>query len=74
MAKSSGIHAGGAYQQESGDYRDELLAREQFDTLLEAKVLIERWRRHDNRVRPHGSLGYRTPAPVAGLAVPQRVT
>ena len=50
------------------------VAREQFDTLLEAKVLIERWRRHYNRVRPHGSLGYRTPAPVAGLAVPQRVT
>ena len=28
----------------NGKLRDELLAREQFDTLLEAKVLIERWR------------------------------
>ena len=30
----------------NGRLRDELLAWEQFDTLLEAKVLIERWRRH----------------------------
>ena len=49
----------------NGKLRDELLAREQFDTLLEAKVLIERWRRHFNAVRPHGSLGYRAPAPEA---------
>mgnify|MGYP006314844651 CR=1 FL=1 len=58
--------------------RDELLAREQFDTLLEAKVLIERWRRHFNAVRPHSSLGYRAPAPEAiqpaslASATPQR--
>ncbi len=43
--------------------RDELLAGEQFSTLHEAQVLIERWRRHDNTVRPHSSLGYRSPAP-----------
>lgn len=49
----------------NGKLRDELLAREQFDTLLEAKVLIERWRRHYNSVRPHSSLGYRPPAPEA---------
>jgi putative transposase len=49
----------------NGKLRDELLAREQFDTLLEAKVLIERWRRHFNAVRPHSSLGYRAPAPQA---------
>ena len=49
----------------NGRLRDEMLAREQFDTLLEAKVLTERWRRHYNTVRPHGSLGYRPPAPEA---------
>ena len=49
----------------NGKLRDELLAREQFDTLLEAKILIERWRRHFNAVRPHSSLGYRAPAPEA---------
>ncbi len=44
----------------NGKLRDELLAREVFDTLLEAKVLIARWRRYYNAVRPHSSLGYRT--------------
>ena len=43
--------------------RDELLEGEQFSTLHEAQVLIERWRRHYNAVRPHSSLGYRPPAP-----------
>ena len=46
----------------NGKLRDELLDREVFDTLLEAKVLIERWRRAYNTVRPHSSLGYRPPA------------
>jgi len=27
------------------------------------KVLVERWRRTYNMVRPHSSLGYRPPAP-----------
>jgi hypothetical protein len=43
--------------------RDELLNGEIFPTLREAQVLIERWRRHYNTVRPHSSLGYRPPAP-----------
>lgn len=49
----------------NGKLRDELLEREVFDTLLEAKVLIERWRLEYNHVRPHSSLGYRPPAPEA---------
>jgi transposase InsO family protein len=49
----------------NGKLRDELLAREAFDTLLEAKVLIERWRQHYNTVRPHSALGYCPPAPDA---------
>ena len=36
-----------------------------FYTLKEAQVLIESWRRHYNTVRPHSSLGYKPPAPVA---------
>jgi transposase InsO family protein len=44
---------------------DELLNRELFDTLLEAKVLTERWREEYNQVRSHSSLGYRPPAPQA---------
>ena len=47
----------------NGKLRDELLNGEVFNTLKEAQVLIEEWRRHYNRVRPHLSLGYRPPAP-----------
>ncbi|WP_246413473.1 IS3 family transposase, partial [Methylobacterium brachythecii] len=43
--------------------RDELLNGEIFYTLKEAQIVIESWRRHYNRVRPHASLGYRPPAP-----------
>lgn len=48
-----------------GKMRDELLNGEIFYTLAEAQVLIERWRREYNQVRPHSSLGYRPPAPEA---------
>ena len=49
----------------NGKLRDELLDREIFYTLTEAKILIERWRRQYNTVRPHSALGYRPPAPEA---------
>ena len=49
----------------NGRLRDELLNGEVFDTVLEARVLCEQWRRHYNAVRPHSSLGYRPPAPEA---------
>jgi putative transposase len=55
----------------NGKLRDELLNVELFDTLLEAKVLIERWRVHYNTVRLHRSLGYRPPAPEAVLTTSQ---
>jgi putative transposase len=54
----------------NGKLRDELLAREVFDTLLEAQVLIERWRKAYNTVRPHSSLGYRPPAPESRCPCP----
>jgi putative transposase len=43
--------------------RDELLDGEIFYSLAEAKTVIESWRRHYNTERPHGSLGYKPPAP-----------
>lgn len=49
----------------NGKLRDELLNGELFDTLQEARVVIELWRREYNTVRPHSSLGYRPPAPEA---------
>jgi transposase InsO family protein len=45
--------------------RDELLAIEQFDTLLEAQVLVADWRQDYNNYRPHSALGMRTPAEFA---------
>ena len=48
-----------------GKLRDELLNGKIFDTLLEARVLTERWRSEYNRYRPHSSLGYKPPAPEA---------
>jgi putative transposase len=53
----------------NGKMRDELLNREIFTTLKEAKVLIEQWRREYNHIRPHSSLGYRPPAPEATIPV-----
>lgn len=49
----------------NGTLRDELLKREIFYTLHEAKILIENWRIEYNTIRPHSSLGYRSPAPEA---------
>jgi transposase InsO family protein len=43
--------------------RDELLDGEIFYSLREAQIVIESWRRHYNRVRPHAALGYTPPAP-----------
>jgi transposase InsO family protein len=45
--------------------RDELLAIEQFDTLLEAQVLIGDWRVEYNTYRPHSALNMLTPAEFA---------
>ncbi len=49
----------------NGKLRDEVLNREIFYSLKEAKMLIEQWRSEYNTIRPHSSLGYRPPAPPA---------
>ena len=53
----------------NGKLRDELLDREIFYTMLELRVLTERYRQTYNRVRPHSSLGYRPPPPETLLPV-----
>ncbi len=53
----------------NGKLRDELLNREIFTTLTEAKILIEQWRQEYNHVRPHSALRYRPPAPEAVMPV-----
>jgi len=54
----------------NGKMRDELLSREIFYTLEEARVLIEGWRKEYNQLRPHSALGYRPPAPEAIRVMP----
>jgi len=45
--------------------RDELLNREEFATLLEARGMLELWRREYNQERPHSALGYLAPEAFA---------
>ena len=52
----------GADESFNGKFRDQHLSLQWFRNRADAKVSIEEWRRHYNEVRPHSSLGYRTPA------------
>lgn len=54
----------------NGRLRDECLNGEMFDTLKEAQVIIEDWRRHYNHIRPHSALGYKPPKPMMRIAKP----
>lgn len=53
----------------NGSLRDECLNRERFYTLKEAQILIEAWRQEYNHIRPHSSLNYRPPAPLATISM-----
>ena len=53
----------------NGKFRYERLNQEIFDTLLEAQVVVELWRKEYNQVRPHSSRNYRPPAPEAILTL-----
>ena len=45
----------GSVESFNGTLRDECRNRERFDTLLEAQVVIEGWRREYNQIRPHSA-------------------
>jgi putative transposase len=47
-------------------FGDELLKREMFADLLEAKVSVKDYRRHYSHHRPHSALGYQTSGQVCG--------
>ncbi len=51
----------GADESFNGKFSDECLSLEWFRTRVEAKIVIEQWRRRYNRIRPHSSLAYLTP-------------
>jgi putative transposase len=52
----------------NGKMRDECLNENWFMSLQEARMKIEAWRRDYNEVRPHSSLGNRTPLEFTGGA------
>ena len=54
----------------NGKLRDELLRCEVFNSLAEAKVLIEQWHVHYNTVRPHSAPHYQPPVPEVMLMAP----
>jgi putative transposase len=45
----------------NGKFRDECLSMEWFRNRIDAKIVIEQFRRHYNQTRPHSSLGNLTP-------------
>jgi len=51
----------GSNESFNGTFRKECLNAEVFGSLMEARVLIERWRKRYNERRPHSSQGYITP-------------
>ncbi len=57
-----------------GKLRDELLSREIFTSLTEAKILVEEWWKEYNQVRPHSALNYRPPTPDTFTFVPLTLT
>lgn len=46
----------------NGNRRDELLNGDLFCTVAEARVPLERWREHDDRLCPLSALGWYAPA------------
>ena len=54
----------------NGKLRDDVLNREVFHSVKEAKVVVENWRLEYNNHRPHSSLGYMTPAAFAASRNP----
>ena len=51
----------------NGKFRDECLNEHWFTSLEEARRIIEEWRMHYNKERPHSALGYRTPEEFAKM-------
>jgi putative transposase len=52
----------GSNESFNGKFRDECLGMQWFKNRIDAKILIEDFRRQFNEVRPHSSLGQLTPA------------
>ena len=62
----------GSNESFNGKFRDECLSLEWFPGRINAKITIEDWRKHYNEVRPHSSLGNKTPLEFKQELVQQR--
>ena len=62
----------GSNESFNGKFRDECLSLEWFPDRINAKITIEDWRKHFNEVRPHSSLGNKTPLEFKQELVQQR--
>jgi putative transposase len=62
----------GSNESFNGKFRDECLSLEWFPDRINAKITIEDWRKHYNEVRPHSSLGNKTPLEFKQELVQQR--
>ena len=59
----------------NGRLRDEFLNGQLFESIKEAKVLLQLWKDQYNSIRPHSSLKYLTPLEFAKLSIKdQRLT
>jgi putative transposase len=56
----------------NGRFRDECLNQEWFRNRREARAMIENWRQHYNEIRPHSSLGYKTPNEFRTASIPSK--
>ncbi len=56
----------------NGKMRDELLNCEIFDNMFEVRILIERWRKEYNTVRPYSLLSYKPFAPITRYINPDK--
>ena len=75
LTMGSGQWENGYVESFNGKLRDELLNRELFLSLAEARWVIDRWRLDYNHHRIHSALDYQTPAAfAAGCVLPASAT
>jgi transposase InsO family protein len=70
IRKLANRHKRYGYRMVTAKLRDEVLNREVFCSVSEAKVIVEGWRLEYNNHRPHSGLGYMTPAGFAASCIP----
>ncbi len=56
----------------NGRFRHLCLNQQYFFSIEDAREIVDRWRDHYNRVKPHSSLGYQPPVLFEGTGPPYR--